>query len=62
MACMVAEEINKSGECGGDRVRGDEQKQMPEKGQIVAELKVLTALSLLFILESQQNIVSVGAA
>lgn len=40
-ACTVAEEIDKSWECGGDGGRGDKRKQMPEEGQIVAELKAL---------------------
>lgn len=42
------EEINKSREHGRDIVCNDEQKQMPEKEQTIAELKVLVALSLHF--------------
>lgn len=35
MACMVAEEVDKSGECGGGMVRGDERSRCQKKGRLL---------------------------
>lgn len=35
MARVVAEEVGKSGECGGDIVHGDERSRCQKKGRLL---------------------------